>query len=218
MPTRVRDLLPPGLLPPGLYGSAFIAGGYAACPERATDIDVWVRVSETLEAARANLLYYWGLLGHPFSRYVTPSSSTNNVELPGREDNDGGYALPSIPILQVATIAMRPKPIHVMVTQARLDQVLSAFDISTHQVAINPLGLRILGPQWTPLDVTPQLIRVGGASTWTRLDKIMNRYADLRSSAYYGKVRQQSLFPVSESGGASEAPDHRRELRGAGVR
>lgn len=65
--------IPEGLLPPGVESRAFIAGGYAACPARATDIDVWVT-----DATFVPILMHFDVSTHQVaiipSRYSEPQT------------------------------------------------------------------------------------------------------------------------------------------------
>jgi hypothetical protein len=169
----VLSQLPVDLFPPDTY--AFIAGGYAACPERATDIDVWVRSDENLEVVRAKLLVW--LDEHRWAY------AEEKQEEKFRADGFG-YDKMDCRILKVAVVPYT-KPIHIMVTGAPPLVLLRNFDVSTHQIArvphpFCPDGDTMRGPEWTPLSEEPVQLKETSA-TPARLEKIRTRYADLRT-------------------------------------
>ena len=157
----------------------FIAGGYAACPERASDIDVWVTTHDDLHSVRRCLLAHLSAQGYA----VFPETAELGVRVDGF-----GYDEMDVNILKVAVIERSGKlPIHLMVTDAPVMAVLLHFDVSTHQVALVPhyMGVQtIYGPEWTPLTDEPVQIKETSATN-TRMEKIRTRYADMRTN---GKI------------------------------
>lgn len=168
----VKDLLPPGLLPIYLYPRAFIAGGYAACPAKASDIDVWV-MSKRLAETRDEILDHLDAnqVGYDLSQAGTRTETASEAydELP-------------MVVVKVGHVTVRGYlPVHIMVTDAPDAQcLLSGFDISTHQVAILANGSMLMGQEWTSLAVLPIQLRET-SSTTDRMAKITARYAEDRA-------------------------------------
>ena len=174
-------MLPVNLLPSGV--AAFIAGGYAACPALATDIDVWVSVDthdainpwDAVWTERLRLLNH---LHQYFGFTVTEEDQTGSVRDRNRmivRDTFEGYNLP-LPIYRVATVRVEGAslPYHIIAVGAGLDEVLSSFDISTHQIALTEKGV-VTGANWTPITEPPQVI-TEKFTTPARLEKIRARY------------------------------------------
>jgi len=141
-----------------------IAGGWAACPQLATDEDVWIfvddRTSSPLLEVRDDI---WDACPE-IVRDEAPLTETYLVET--------GFMS-----LKVGTLGLR----HIILTDAaNILDLLDGFDISTHQCAISDQGEFIRGRQWTPIDELPVVIRVGGPNTARRLQKIQARYNFLR--------------------------------------
>lgn len=175
---NVPSCVPHDILPNDMWG--FVAGGYAACPSLAGDIDLWVNESddnEDIEAAtlllrRQRILTH--LMSRGFSFQEEQSLRTEAV------DGDGYDNLP-VTTMKVAKVMFYPKPIHIMVANASIVAVLKAFDVSTHQIAVTNRDQELRGPDWTPLNVLPVAFRVT-ETTIARMDKITKRYAHLRST------------------------------------
>lgn len=170
--------IPDNFLPETAMRNAFIAGGYAACPSRASDIDLWVTDLENLEATRAAILAHLRMSGYD----VTEETAQEGFRVDGY-----GYDEMDLRILKVCYV-QRPGalPIHVMVTDAAPLAVLLHFDVSTHQCAIVPHpsvkgGDMMRGPEWTALTEEPVQIKETSATS-TRMEKIRTRYADMRTN------------------------------------
>lgn len=170
-------MIPKELLPPDLMGSAFIAGGYAACPALASDLDVWVYVprgddeadGEKLDATRGRILVW-------LETEMWPYELQDSNHLPeGAEVKEGVYPFHS----QKVAVVRSPHwshPVHIIVTTATPAELLEGFDISTHQIAL-VFGNVIKGSGWTPITERPK--RLSGAfnvSTEARLEKIAARF------------------------------------------
>lgn len=172
MRANMPSVCPNQLLPEGL--TAIIAGGYAACPALAADMDVWVQTDQPLALVRQQILNHLFTQNIPF---VAQDSNDQHIV-------DGcGYDDMPVNIRKVAQVRFPSMiPIHVMVTDAPPVALLLAFDISTHQMAIGPDDEEIRGPEWTPLEVEPVIIRNHDQpKTLARLAKITARYAPLRA-------------------------------------
>lgn len=145
-----------------------IAGGWAACPQLASDQDVWILARapdpEVVLAERDRLL-------DAFPE-ITPQGNLSLV------DTQAMYGDLGQTIAKVGTIDTR----HILVTGADgVRDLLDAFDISTHQCAITPEFQFVKGRCWTPITVMPQKLRQT-EKTDARFEKIAARYATFRSS------------------------------------
>ena len=161
-------MIPKELLPSDLANCAFIAGGYAACPALATDIDVWVYIqkeSETLREARARIL---GWLESEMWPYEEEEANSRREGF----DKDG-YSISSVKVAVVRSPHWS-HPVHIIVTNAQPAELLETFDISTHQVAI-VFGNVVKGSKWTPVTQPPVMLR-NTPTTPERMEKIRTRY------------------------------------------
>lgn len=161
-------MIPYNLLPAKYQKSAFIAGGYAACPALAQDIDVWVTVpQDELDEPRAAILQH--LREHGF---VFEEQTDRRIE---QTTMPAGYEM-NIAIRKVAKVShcRSEQQWHILVTEGDVDQVLGSFDVSTHQVAITPYGV-VCGENWTPTDVWPRRLK-DTPTTNDRLRRIALRF------------------------------------------
>lgn len=154
----LSDLIPAGL-------DWCIAGGYAACPALARDIDVWIYniASEDLESQR-------DLLAQELSRVYrcafVPSTETRA---------SSSYLQDKISILKVGEVIQR-KPIHLIVTDAgRPMDILCGFDVSTHAVATLPNGDVVVHPLYTHPG-QPPIALASNEKTPERLARIAARF------------------------------------------
>ena len=175
-------MIPVNLLPEQYHPHAFIAGGYAACPALAQDIDVWVSV-DTINApnpwdavwdAREIILRHLDTTFHTVQPEDVEGSPRYRNRLIVRSTFEG-YNLP-LPIYRVATVKVdgASLPYHIIAVGADVDEVLSSFDISTHQVALTTRGV-VKGEHWTPTWAPPVVIN-NKYTTPARLEKIRTRY------------------------------------------
>ncbi len=154
-------MIPKELLPADLMGSAFIAGGYAACPALARDLDVWVLApeAEDLESARERILAHLESTMWPYEAldWMTEEYGTTHAML-------------------VATVRSShlTHPVQILVTHSQPIDLLETFDISTHQVAL-VLGNVVKGSSWTPVTEPPVMLR-RSPSTPVRMAKIAKRF------------------------------------------
>ncbi len=145
-----------------------IAGGFAACPQLATDCDVWVfrdKDGQGLFETRETLI-------RELEGLVRDGSD------PGDQAAIDAYISehPNFMVLRVGRI----NDCHLMVTSAEdIDELLSGFDVSTHQCAIDDSGQFIKGVGWTPLTVPPVAL-LDTERTSSRMAKITERYAAFR--------------------------------------
>lgn len=193
-------MIPKGLLPPELDESAaFIAGGYAACPALATDVDIWITTGEIGDLDDWDKVYALRLRLLEWIR-STPVMSSLRITSFVEEDGDGtrrdparsrvgrnstwftnlkstheGYIM-VLPVRRVgvATIEGHSLPYQLIAVGGSVDDVLSSFDISTHQIALTSKGV-VRGEHWTPLWEPPVVITTK-YTTPARLEKIKARY------------------------------------------
>lgn len=170
-------MIPPFLLPEDYHPNAIIAGGYAACPAMANDIDVWVTAVIDLRAARDVIRH------HLHDRAIVKRPGRGHIRSYVFEDdqrtessNFEGYTM-DVNIVKVAKVEIwgARLPYHILVTDANVDELLSAFDVSTHQVALTPLGV-VTGESWTPINEPPAKLK-NTPTTDARMEKIRSRYA-----------------------------------------
>jgi hypothetical protein len=176
-------MIPNTLLPEQYRADAFIAGGFAACPALASDIDVWIPVSPgTCNAARDEILQYLRETQDNFSEQDGDTSPRgriqHNVALANSQllSTFEGYHM-VLGLRRVATVNVvgASLPYHLIVVEGSLDDVLSSFDISTHQVALTPKGV-VKGADWTSI-FEPPVVITEKYTTPQRLEKIRARYA-----------------------------------------
>jgi len=157
-----------------------IAGGYAACPEKASDIDVWIKTKSLLPQTVADVLN--GQFGHR-TWTTLPADARNAWGFRNRRQlahtRSDKFRMPGL-----------DKPVEVMLTDSLPQELIAGFDISTHAVAITSTGT-YRAKFWTPVDEAPVInedameshgyngMRASG-ETKQRLAMIKARYADLR--------------------------------------
>lgn len=162
---ELRDYVPEDVRTQGRW---CIAGGYAACPALAGDIDIWILGVEPghLEQERARALLH-------LQNLDTRTTESNDARTAMGRDNYEGI---DIEIRKVAYVNAGPKHIHVMVTNAESpNALLSSFDISTHAVALLPNGFIVTGNGFTTPHERPVAVRENG-KTPARMEKIRARF------------------------------------------
>lgn len=168
-------MIPRNLVPDSLYDQTFIAGGFAACPSLATDMDVWIFVDgglANLEDARRQVLE------HLQAHFDISEEEGGTIR---------DYRGVCVNILKVAFVQGFTLPIHVMVCDAPCGIILRNFDISTHQVALTTQGV-VKGDYWTPVTEPPVVIDgMENEHTAERLDRIRRRYSVLREEVAVGE-------------------------------
>jgi hypothetical protein len=161
-------MYPKGILAPHREGNAFIAGGYAACPALAGDLDLWVWVDERKESlshAREQILLWLEAELWPYEAQGGLQQVTN--------DQNPNYPVQSMKVALVRS-PYWSHPVQIIVTTADPNALLETFDISTHQIAI-VFGNVIKGSGWTPITETPRILRMT-PTTPERLERIAARY------------------------------------------
>lgn len=155
-------MIPSYLLPEGT--PYFVAGGWAACPALATDMDIWV-ISRTPAPTRTELLDHFKM-----RLFVDEYEEERSDEVEGDVD---AYSNPLT--LKVARVSIGQKRFHILVTSGDITDVLNGFDISTHQVAITDSGTVVRGYSWTPITEPPVKLK-DTPTTDVRMLKIATRY------------------------------------------
>lgn len=146
-----------------------IAGGFAALPDKAGDCDVWVYgVSyESLSSARDKILERLRARNIVF---------TEEPVVWGEVEESYATGV-NIGSLKVARLADNR---HIVVTKAQsIDDILNAFDVSTHQVALSSDGELIRGREFTPISVEPIML-LQNDKTEGRMQKVEQRYGVYR--------------------------------------
>lgn len=168
-------MIPAKLIPPGLRYC--VAGGWAACPALASDVDVWVYGEGIdVEAVHAQLTehlsreYYDDF--EPLTALCSEMRSYEgivNTRKVGKVwDINSGNTY------------------EVMVCDASNPMaLLDAFDISTHMVAINDTGEVIMHDLWTPPTTLP-VVHWTTDKTPERLRKICARFGHSYEEAAVG--------------------------------
>lgn len=179
-------IVPFDILPEEWQADSFIAGGFAAYPALASDIDLWVTVptGNDLEGVRAELVLHLQAKGFVYAEQ-------KDREEGARINNDDPEDYPMfLDNRKVAVVTARhgfkyAKPIHIIVTNGDVDEVLRGFDISTHQIALllpftNPTEHE--GNDYTRLDEEPRILK-DTPHTRERYARIRERYADFRATS-----------------------------------
>lgn len=153
-----RELIPEGF-------EWFIAGGYAAVPALAEDIDVWIRAKSEIEARVIKEIVRKRLISRGLD-WV-------------REDSEERRTYHDLPIvtMKIGKVFLEGmvQPVQFIVTTATVGEVLENFDVSAHQVAILSNGKVVKGPHWTPPFEPPYALRQN-EKTAERLERITKRY------------------------------------------
>ena len=165
-----RELIPEGY-------PWFIAGGYAAVPAMAEDIDVWITVQDEKEALAVKEIIRNRAIERSLdwvredSRELTVYSQNLTLltmKVMKVMPDTASFSFPAFG-------AVRYLPVQFIVTTGDVHQVLKNFDISTHQVAIMPNGHIFTGPEWTnPLQPVEKLRE--NPNTAPRFARLTERY------------------------------------------
>lgn len=162
-------MIPRGLLPDELEGYAWIAGGYAACPPLASDMDIWVLCGDLTRDVLGSLDTYHALI----LKHLTDAG--HDITMEDENTKTADYEGYRINIHKVARVE-GAMSYHIMVTDAiDIMQVLDGFDISTHQVAIGPDGEIVRGRDFTNVRSWPQML-LNTPHTQERFEKITKRF------------------------------------------
>ena len=159
-------------LPRRWQSESFIAGSYAADPILACDIDVWVSVpvANNMDVVREEILQHLRAAGLRFEELTD-----------ARVENGMVDAYTNLQTRKVAIVAGPPnysfaKPVHIIVTNGDVADVLASFDLSVCQVALVPTQDEpVHGPFYTPTD-QPIVVLKDTPTTPARLAKYQRRY------------------------------------------
>lgn len=168
-------------------GDWCVAGGFAACPAAAADVDVWLyglRFTQDgdhdLTTRRADLLARiekalpeWNVKAPIWTekrwRFNTEENST---QFPAYQ---GEILIEKVGVLY-APQARFLKPIHIMLTEAGSPgDVIYGFDVSTHAVAVNSDG-RIFKSSGYTLPHQPPFMLQENTLTPERMERICQRF------------------------------------------
>lgn len=144
-----------------------IAGGWAACPALATDLDVFVFAGKlSIDVAREQLVAH---LKDEYGDYSFSEQDDNRIQL-------DQYEHLTVQIRKVGYVDGYGVPIHVCVTTAQsVPMLIDGFDISTHAVAITSFGRVIKSENYTPPQERPRIVHMTTTSV-ERLRKISERF------------------------------------------
>lgn len=185
--TLLKEVIDSGLL--NHYPDWFVAGGYAADPVLANDIDIWIQVEDSYAAAdnHAKLQDYLAVAGFQFERQdVAAAPQMIDAERLDKYGANEYVLVYKVAIITAWRSIQFSKPVHLLITTGTVDEVLNNFDISTHAVALLPNGKFAYSDAWTPKTVDPVILR-DTPSTPARFVKIQHRYASYRKG-------RQSVF------------------------
>jgi hypothetical protein len=146
-----------------------IAGGWAACPALADDMDVWLYgiQDDNDEDGGGEHERIRGLLADNFVRDYGSAFEEQNTKTTYLA---GGL------VTRVGYISDGGVKLHVLITdQSRPIDLVEAFDISTHAVAITSEGMAIKSKRWTPVNVPPKKL-ADTSTTDARMEKICARF------------------------------------------
>lgn len=162
-------MIPTNLLPEKWRNQWCIAGGYAACPALATDIDVWVYNihEQLLTTAREELLEHLATT----RLYFIPQPLHKGDGIQKLEPDEMEYVGKTLKVADVWS-----ENIHLLVTSAKtVEELLDTFDISTSMAAILSNGKTVRGKDYTHPGRPPQVIRMT-PTTQVRLLKLCERF------------------------------------------
>lgn len=188
------------LLPATFQNSWCIAGGYAACPALAADIDVWIYNqggAGTLAEARQTILEHLELrLAGYKHAWQQPFEVTERAGHVVRHADDERYSNFEVNIEKVAKVVPQGdyrhiKPIHIMVVDAPNPGVLiSAFDLSVHAVAIDSDGRIWQADEFTAPTVAIRLMKQANAKTPARYDRLCVRYNQVPTVEHFPNAEE----------------------------
>lgn len=159
-------------LPEDMWPRAIVAGGYAADPDRAADIDLWViggdMEVDAMRIRKHNHMSWFSLAESPYEQF---SNEFAVVTKQGVEVKLGSHSTTFLPV-------------QILVSSAKnFGDLLERFDISTHQVGISlepEIAGRhrlVKGSKFTETTVQPRVIAwTRPEQTIRRLEKVTSRY------------------------------------------
>jgi hypothetical protein len=155
------------------FRNVAIAGGYAACPDKAGDIDVWL-LDQDIKGSTWNLQHSIALqidrTVNAFRRF--PDDVPEHVQ---KDYQDTTFAL-----LRAYHSKVSGKTVQILAAPEKtLQELVNRFDVSTHAIGYmlaDPFTL-VKGKNWTPIDQQPRACHLNTPdSTRERLVKLCARY------------------------------------------
>lgn len=171
------------LIPPGW--DVVIAGGAAADFSLASDVDLWILPTGMEKAVRRDSLYKKAEEGHNANMVlyelrdylyhgVGQTLDIQNAPLDSEKYMEDNQVMRLLDVYGFGAL----KAQIMFTTYPNVLALLNSFDISTHMVAVNRAGTRILNLHATPTDIQPVLYHANaiGGGTPARLVRIAKRY------------------------------------------
>lgn len=184
-------------VPEDLRPNMVVAGGYAACPELADDIDVWVLADDEIDGLTeaCDREEYLGSRRHRLKMHLA-GMGTERVSA-DESDYAGDHKLVTTvtALLNFSgynrSVRILDRKIQLLVVPHRTPQELvDSFDISTHAIALQRSRF-VFGRGWTRLNQTPNVLR------WNQPGKSLERL--LKISKRYGMTpRPQDVAALTE--------------------
>lgn len=184
-------------LPERWRSESFIAGGYAADPKLACDVDVWVSVpvENNMDVVREEILQH--LRERDYFRFEELSDVRVENELVDAYTN---LQTRKVAIVRGSQTLSYTRPIHIIVTNGTVHDVLASFDLSVCQVAITfpnvagPTVAKIVhGRNWTPTDESIIVLK-DTPTTMARLMKYQARFVHLQAARLQRLATEQGLL------------------------
>lgn len=156
-------------LPEDMWSRAIVAGGYAADPDKASDIDLWVIGGDMeVDAFRIRMHNHMGtflsLEESPYEQFANEFAVVTEQRVE----------------VKLGKFASTYLPVQILVSSAKnFGDLLERFDISTHQVGIPLLvpTVRLVGSGFTSPSEQPRvLVFTRPEQTIRRLERILPRY------------------------------------------
>ena len=168
MTNELQELLL-SYLPKGLHRDACVAGGYAADPEQANDIDLWVLgiTPEQFDTVEREIRQ------HLHNNYLLSSVDPPLRDSQHYDEHPGQF--------RVVSIQSGPAPmgVQILITkQPTLGQLLKQFDISTHALGYMVVSREVEQAEgWTSIMEPPRVLTYARPTATTlRLDRVVARY------------------------------------------
>lgn len=171
------------LVPERLRSNAYVAGGFAADPIGAEDVDVWIL---GVQGDRSELLNHMIQINRDFENglvFKHGQESDYNVD-------NGPFNVVG-DVLGVEGIGKRK--VQILFSFAKnIQDLLKTFDITTHQIAVRLNdGETVVAPTWTPPYEQPRVVLFDRPQvTLRRLEKIAPRYGFTPAAADVTKLSE----------------------------
>lgn len=170
------------LLPADLRSKAMVAGGYAADPSRANDIDLWVVGMADLPGTERYIRKYLGEVGW--------LSSDRADSLASEEYQDSGdfrvvamhhvYEPIAVSEDYPSGLGSKTWTVQILISnQPTFLHLLNRFDLSVHQIgySLDAPNVAILAPTFTTIHEQPRVVNFERPNqTFRRVERIFPRY------------------------------------------